>query len=79
MLRIMHVMNDAANPPDAAVWIMRCGFAVVVDENTGELTPDVDFVGDARLTVRSDGRVYNTDVHGNIDIVTCERCAEAVT
>lgn len=79
MPRVMHIMNDATNPPDAAVWIMRCGCVVVVDEDSGALTPDIDFVGDDRLTVEPTGKVYNTDVHGNVDYVTCARCAEAVT
>lgn len=69
---VIHIMNRASNPADAAVWMMRCGFVVVV----GAPTPEVDFVGDDRLTIAPGGRVYNTDVYGNIDYVTCPGCIQ---
>jgi hypothetical protein len=42
---ITHIMNDAANPPEALVWTMLCGDQCIALDD-GTLVPELDFYGD---------------------------------
>ncbi len=55
---VIHILNETMSPPDSEVWLMLCGAFCLVDEETSELTPPMDFVLPG----------------GDITRATCDRC-----